>query len=63
MLTDLAVRKAVPRDKPYKLSDGGGLYLLVTKAGQRCWPLANVNSFKAVADEWSTRPGARAVPM
>jgi hypothetical protein len=37
MLTDLAVRKAVARDKPYKLSDGGGLYLLVTKAGQRCW--------------------------
>ncbi len=33
MLTDLAVRKAAPRDKPYKLSDGGGLYLLVTKAG------------------------------
>jgi Arm DNA-binding domain len=37
MLTDLAVRKAVAREKPYKLSDGGGLYLLVTKAGQRCW--------------------------
>jgi len=37
MLTDLAVRKAAPRDKPYKLSDGGGLYLLVTKAGQRYW--------------------------
>jgi hypothetical protein len=37
MLTDLAVRKAVARDKPYKLSDGGSLYLLVTKAGQRCW--------------------------
>ncbi|SHN50591.1 tyrosine-type recombinase/integrase [Erythrobacter sanguineus] len=37
MLTDLAVRKAVARDKPYKLSDAGGLYLLVTKAGQRCW--------------------------
>ena len=106
MLSDLAVRKAVPREKPYKLSDGGGLYLLVTKAGQRCWrvdyrfgekrataalgvyptvslaearakrleikkqiadginpaakrridkitgPLANVNSFRAVADEW-----------
>ena len=27
----------VPRDKPYKLSDGGGLYLLVTTAGQRYW--------------------------
>ena len=106
MLTDLAVRKAVAREKPYKLSDGGGLYLLVTKAGQRCWrvdyrfgekrataalgvyptvslaearakrleikrqiadgmnpsakrkidkitgPLANVNSFQAVAEEW-----------
>ncbi len=106
MLTDLAVRKAVAREKPYKLSDGGGLYLLVTKAGQRCWrvdyrfgekrataalgvyptvslaearakrleikkqiadgmnpsakrkidkitgPLANVNSFRAVAEEW-----------
>lgn len=25
MLTDLAVRKAVARDKPYKLSDEGGL--------------------------------------
>ena len=106
MLTDLAVRKAAPREKPYKLSDGGGLYLLVTKAGQRYWrmdyrfadkrataalgvyptislaearakrleikkqiaegmnpaakrridkitgPLANANSFRAVAEEW-----------
>jgi hypothetical protein len=37
MLSDLAVRKAAPRGKPYKLSDGGGLYLLVTAAGQRYW--------------------------
>jgi len=37
MLTDLAVRKAAPCDKPHKLSDGGGLYLLVTAAGQRYW--------------------------
>ena len=37
MLTDLAVRKVAPREKPYKLSDGGGLYLLVTAAGQRYW--------------------------
>lgn len=37
MLTDLAVRKAVAREKPYKMSDGGGLYMLVTKAGQRYW--------------------------
>lgn len=106
MLSDLVVRKAVPREKPYKLSDGGGLYLLVSVLGQRYWrmdyrfgekrataalgvyptislaearakrleikkliaeginpaakrridkitgPLANVNSFRAVADEW-----------
>lgn len=37
MLSDMAVRKAVAKDKPYKMSDGGGLYLLVTKAGQRYW--------------------------
>jgi Arm DNA-binding domain len=37
MLTDLAVRKAMPRGKPYKMSDGGGLYLLVTATGNRYW--------------------------
>lgn len=106
MLTDLAARKAAPREKAYKLADGGGLYLLVTVAGQRYWrmdyrfadkrataalgvyptvsladartkrqeikkqiaegqspaakrkidkitgPLAKVNSFRTVADEW-----------
>lgn len=38
-LNDLAVRKAEPRDKPYKLTDGGGLYLLVTPAGGKLWRL------------------------
>lgn len=111
MLTDLAVRKAGPREKAYKLSDGGGLYLLVTTTGQRYWrmdyrfaekratsalgvyptvslaearakrletkkliaeginpaakrridkitgPLANVNSFRAVAEEWLDKAG------
>ena len=28
-LTDPALRNAKAKDKPYKLSDGGGLYLLV----------------------------------
>lgn len=37
MLSDLAVRKAAPREKAYKLSDGGGLYLLVTATGHRYW--------------------------
>jgi len=37
MLTDLAVRNAKPRGKPYKLADSGGLYLLVTAKGHRYW--------------------------
>lgn len=36
-LTDLAVRKAVAKPSPYKLSDGGGLYLLVRPDGARYW--------------------------
>jgi hypothetical protein len=30
---------AVPRDKPYKLGDGDGLYLLVNPNGSRWWRL------------------------
>lgn len=33
-LTDLQIRKEKPTDKPRKLSDGGGLYLLVNQAGK-----------------------------
>ncbi len=36
-LTDIAVRKARPRDKPFKLSDADGMYLLVKPDGGRCW--------------------------
>jgi integrase len=38
-LTDTAIRKAAPRDKPYKLADGGGLYLEVMPTGSRYWRL------------------------
>lgn len=34
MLTDIAIRNAKPTDKPYKLSDYKGLYLLVNAAGK-----------------------------
>lgn len=37
MLTDAACRKAAPRDKPYKLSDSGGLYLYVLPTGFKSW--------------------------
>ena len=38
-ITDTAVRNAKPRAKPYKLADGGGLFLLVTPAGGKWWRL------------------------
>jgi hypothetical protein len=36
-LTDTAVRKAKPADRPIKLSDGGGMYLLVKPDGALYW--------------------------
>lgn len=36
-LTDIPTRTAKPKDKPYKLSDGGGLYLLVNTDGAKYW--------------------------
>ncbi|HFI5326081.1 TPA: tyrosine-type recombinase/integrase [Serratia liquefaciens] len=36
-LTDVKVRTAKSQDKPYKLTDGGGLYLLVNTNGSRYW--------------------------
>lgn len=33
-LSDITVRQAKPKDKPYKLTDGSGLYLLVNRAGK-----------------------------
>jgi len=36
-LTDVQVRNAKPKDKPYKLSDGGGMYLEVMPSGTRTW--------------------------
>ena len=32
-LTDMVVRNAKPKSSPYKLFDGGGLFLLVSPAG------------------------------
>ena len=34
MITDVLIRQAKPKDKPYKVSDGGGLYLLINATGK-----------------------------
>jgi len=36
-LTDIQPRTAKPKEKPYKLSDGGGLYLLINPDGSKYW--------------------------
>ena len=38
-LTDVAIRNAKPRSKPWKMADGGGLHLLITPAGGKLWRL------------------------
>jgi integrase len=36
-LTDTEIRRSKPGEKPYKLSDGGGLHLLITPVGGKLW--------------------------
>ena len=36
-LTDTAVRNAKPKEKPYKLGDSGGLYVIVRPNGSKLW--------------------------
>ncbi|MBI1887734.1 MAG: integrase arm-type DNA-binding domain-containing protein [Nitrosomonadales bacterium] len=38
-LTEMAIKKAKPEAKPYKMADGGGLYLLVQSSGSKYWRL------------------------
>jgi integrase len=73
LLTDAKVRNAKPREKPYKLPDGGGLLLLVEPHGAKKWRwrfrLANKENLFAVglypimglADARKARDAARAL--
>ena len=38
-LSDIQVKNAKPREADYKLTDGGGLYLLITPTGGKLWRL------------------------
>lgn len=37
VLADNAIRTAKPREKPYKMGDSGGLFLLIHPSGARWW--------------------------
>src|ERR1051325_1456366 len=37
MLTQFAIQKAAPADKPYKVFDGNGLFLLVKPNAKKLW--------------------------
>lgn len=39
MLTDTRVRNAKPKEKPYKLGDSGGLFVIVRPTGKKWWRL------------------------
>lgn len=39
-LSDVKIKRLKPRDKDFKVSDGGGLYLLVKSTGGKLWRLA-----------------------
>ncbi len=36
-LSDIAIRNAKAKEKPYKLSDSGGLFILITASGGKLW--------------------------
>ncbi len=38
-LSQAAVKAAKPKEKSWKLSDGGGLYLFISPAGTKYWRL------------------------
>ncbi|ECG1390469.1 TPA_asm: DUF4102 domain-containing protein, partial [Salmonella enterica subsp. houtenae serovar 45:g,z51:-] len=37
LITDLEIRRSKPRDKPYTLSDGNSLSLLIEPSGSKGW--------------------------
>jgi hypothetical protein len=45
-LTDVEIRRAKAREKAYRLSDSGGMYLWVTPAGGKLWRWAYVHEGK-----------------
>ena len=53
-LSDLKIRKAKNREKPYKLADGGGLFLLVKPNGSKLWQ----QKYRFLGKEWLLSHGS-----
>lgn len=56
-LSEVAVRRAKSKEKPYKLADGGGLHLLVKTNGTKCWRLKYRFSGKEKLLSFGVYPG------
>jgi hypothetical protein len=56
-LTELEIKNAKPREKPYKLTDGGWLFLLVNPNGSKLWRLSYRFSSKQKLLALGTYPG------
>lgn len=52
MLSDTAIRKARAKEKPYKLFDGGGLFLLVTPSKENKLPQGEKNLPPTTGRKW-----------
>ncbi|HAU3265779.1 TPA: tyrosine-type recombinase/integrase [Salmonella enterica subsp. salamae] len=56
LLTDLAIRRSKPKEKPYTLNDGNGLSLLIEPNGSKGWRLRYRFSGKAKLMSLGTYP-------
>lgn len=58
-LTEITIQNAKPKDKPYNLSDGGGLYLEVTPGGSKLWRYvfrAGGKQYRGGLGKWGVPP-------
>jgi hypothetical protein len=56
-LTDSQVKSLPIKDKPYKISDGGGLFIIVNTNGSRYWRLKYFIDFKEKSCSLGVYPG------
>lgn len=57
VLTDIQVRKATAREKPYKMADAGGLFLYVTPGGSKLWRMKFIKAGKEKLLSFGVYPG------